>query len=312
VTVAPLLEVRDLTKVVRDGWTMRRACILDGLSLALDEGELFGLVGHNGAGKTTTFKCLLGFLRPTRGEVLFRGRPLDVAARGAIGFLPEQPYFYDYLTVEETLVFYANLHGLTGAACRQRVGELVELLRLGPKRRARLRTLSKGTLQRLGIAQAIVNRPRLLILDEPMSGLDPAGRHHMRELIRALGRDGTTIVFSSHVLPDTEALCSRVGIVARGRLRDVVAVGRDVDPAAWLLAVRRVSAETLATLARVAAAPPARDGDAWQVRLPGADAVQAALDAVRQGKATIERLVPVHASLEERFLAHVPDDGGLE
>jgi ABC-2 type transport system ATP-binding protein len=307
-----ILELRDLTKVVRSHWTMRRTCILDGLDLRLAEGELFGLVGHNGAGKTTTFKLLLGFLRPSRGSVRFLGRPLDTAARGAIGFLPEQPYFYDYLTVEETLGFYANLHGLRGAAARTRVEELVALVHLEPKRRARLRTLSKGTLQRVGLAQALLNRPRLLVLDEPMSGLDPAGRHHVRELIRGLSRDGTTIVFSSHVLSDAETLCSRVGILARGRLRDVIELRRDADPSAYLLAVRRATAETLAALEAAARAAPVPDGETWRIRLPGADAMYAALDAIRRTRATVESLTPVHTSLEERFLAHVKDEGTLD
>ncbi len=307
-----LLEVRGLTKVVRHGWTMRRTCILDGLDLALDEGELFGLVGHNGAGKTTTFKLLLGFLRPTSGRVWFRGRPLDTAARSEIGFLPEQPYFYDHLTVEETLGFYADLYGIPRAARRRRVDEVLAQVHLDPKRRARLRTLSKGTLQRLGVAQAILNRPRLLVLDEPMSGLDPAGRHHMRELIRALGRAGTTIVFSSHVLSDAEALCDRVGILAHGRLRDVVPITRDGDPAAYLLAVRRISEETIAELAQIGTGVPSAEGDAWRVRLAGGDAVHAALEAVRRARGAVESLTPVRTSLEERFLAHVKDDGSLD
>jgi ABC-2 type transport system ATP-binding protein len=310
--MAALLEVRGLTKYVWSGWTMRRTCILDGLDLAIDEGELFGLIGHNGAGKTTAFKLLLGFLRPSRGEVRFHGRPLDTAARGAVGFLPEHPYFYDHLTVEETLGFYAELHGLRGAARRRRVDEVLAEVHLDPKRRARLRTLSKGTLQRLGIAQAILNRPRLLILDEPMSGLDPAGRHHMRELVRALGRAGTTIIFSSHVLPDAEALCDRVGILSRGRLRDVVTMSRDADPAAYLLAVRHVTGETLASLSRLAGSAPTVDGDTWRVQLAGPEAVHAALDAVCRASGAIESLTPVHPSLEERFLAHVKDDGALD
>ena len=307
-----LLELQDLSKVVRHHWTMRQTCILDGLSLSIDAGELFGVIGHNGAGKTTTFKLLLGFLRPTRGEIRFCGRPLDVAARGEVGFLPEQPYFYDYLTVAETLGFYANLHGLSGADARRRVDEVMATLQLEPKRHARLRTLSKGTLQRVGVAQAIHNRPRLLILDEPMSGLDPVGRHHMRELIRGLQQTGTTVIFSSHVLPDAEALCSRVAILAGGRLRDVVVLDHDADPEAYLLAVRRVGAETVESLAKMAAAPPSADGGGWRVRLPSSDAVHQALDAVRRANGTIESLTPVHASLEERFLAHVKDDGGLD
>jgi ABC-2 type transport system ATP-binding protein len=310
--MSDLLVLDGLSKDVRDHWTMRRTRILDDVGLSLEEGELFGLIGHNGAGKTTTFKLVLGFLRPSAGRVLFAGRPLDAVARGHIGFLPESPYFYDYLTVEEALGFYANLYGIRGAACRARVAELLDQLHLAPKRRARLRTLSKGTLQRLGVAQAIVARPRLLILDEPMSGLDPAGRHHMRELIRSLQQDGTTVIFSSHILPDAEALCSRVGILAGGQLRDVVRLDHDADPSAYLLAVRRVSSEALDVLERLAAAPPQNRGDTWHVRLPDSAAVRAAMDAVRGTNATVESLTPVRASLEERFLAYVPESGGFE
>jgi ABC-2 type transport system ATP-binding protein len=307
-----LLVVDGLGKHVRHHWTMRKTNILADVSFALEEGELFGLIGHNGAGKTTTFKLILGLLRPSAGRIVFAGRPLDAAARRHVGFLPESPYFYDYLTVEEALGFYANLYGLRGAAARTRVEDLLAQLHLAPKRRAKLRTLSKGTLQRLGVAQAIVAQPRLLILDEPMSGLDPAGRHHMRELVRSLQHEGTTVVFSSHILPDAEALCSRVGILARGRLRDVVRLDQEADPSAYLLAVRRVSADTLDVLERLAAAPPVNRGDTWQVRLPDSAAVGAAMEAVRAANASVESLTPVRASLEERFLAHVPDQDGLD
>jgi ABC-2 type transport system ATP-binding protein len=307
-----LLELRGLTKHVRDHWTLRRTCILDHLELAIQEGELFGLIGHNGAGKTTTFKLVLGFLRPSAGSVLFAGRPLGTQARRHVGFLPESPYFYDYLTVEEALGFYANLYGLTGAAARDRCEELLAQLHLAPRRRMRLRALSKGTLQRLGIAQAILARPRLLVLDEPMSGLDPAGRHHMRELIRTLQQEGTTVLFSSHILPDAEALCSRVGILARGKLRDVVQLDHDADPSAYLLAVRRVSADALDVLERLAAAPPENRGDTWQVQLPDSAAVRAAMDALRASSASVESLTPLRASLEERFLAYVSEQEDLD
>jgi ABC-2 type transport system ATP-binding protein len=310
--MSDLLALRGLTKYVRDHWTMRRTCMLENVTLSLEEGELFGLIGHNGAGKTTTFKLVLGLLRPSAGTVRFAGRPLDAEARRHIGFLPESPYFYDYLTVEEALGFYANLYGLSGLACRQRRDELLAQLHLEPKRHAKLRTLSKGTLQRLGVAQAIIARPRLLILDEPMSGLDPAGRHHMRELIRSLQGDGTTVLFSSHILPDAEALCSRVGILARGELRDVVRLDHDADPSAYLLAVRRVSGDVLEVLERLAAAPPQNRGDTWHVRLPDSTAVRVAMEAVRGTSASVESLTPVRASLEERFLAYVADEQGLD
>lgn len=299
--MAAILEAHGLTKHFRDHWTFRRIPVLEQLDLRLESGEIFGLIGPNGSGKTTTLKLILGLLRPTCGTLTFSGRPVDAAARAAIGFLPEHPYFYDYLTVEETLVFFARLYGLSGSERRERVPELMQRLRLTPKRRAPMRTLSKGTLQRVGIAQAIMNRPRLLILDEPMSGLDPAGRRHMRELIRAERAAGTTVVFSSHILPDAEAICDRVGILAQGRLRDIVELRGGADAMGYLMEVRRVSADTLAAIQQMATAPASNEGDSWQVRLPGPEAVRAAVEAVHAGRGVIESLTPMRPSLEERF-----------
>jgi ABC-2 type transport system ATP-binding protein len=306
-----ILEVKGLTKWVRDHWTYRRIMLLDGLDVSLAENEIFGLIGPNGAGKTTTLKLIVGLLRPSSGTVLFDGRPLDVAARAAIGFLPEQPYFYDYLSVEETLTFFARLYGLAAAERRDRVSALLRDLHLEPKRQAPMRTLSKGTLQRVGIAQAMLARPRLLILDEPMSGLDPAGRAHMRDLIRGLRGVGTTVVFSSHVLPDAETLCDRVGIIAGGRLREIVTL-HEAEPDGYLLSVRRMTAEALAALQRVATGPAAADGQTWRVRLPGRDAVRTAVDTVHGADGVIESLMPLRPSLEERFLAWVKPETRLD
>jgi ABC-2 type transport system ATP-binding protein len=300
-----LLETRSLTKYFRHNWTMRRMIALDGLDLAVQQGEIFGLIGPNGAGKTTTFKVVLGLLHANGGTVSFRGEPLSTAARSAIGFLPEQPYFYDYLTVEEMLTLYGQLYGLYGSTLRQRVAAIIEQVQLGHKRRAALRSLSKGTLQRVGIAQALLNDPQLLILDEPMSGLDPTGRHAMRELIRARHAAGTTVIFSSHILPDAEALCDRVAILTRGALREVIDLRRSDNGHLYQLTVSGVSAETLAALERLTGAAPTRNGTGWRVRLPGSSTVGAALDLVRGAAGTVESLVPVHASLEERFLAHI-------
>lgn len=301
---AALLELRGLSKYFRHTWTMRRIMALQDLDLAVARGEIFGLIGHNGAGKTTTFKCLLGLLRPSAGAVRFAGGPLGVRERAAIGFLPEQPYFYDYLTVTETLRLYASLYGLHGRAARARVAEVIERVQLGHKRRAALRSLSKGTLQRVGIAQAILNQPALLILDEPMSGLDPTGRHAMRELVRELHAAGTTVIFSSHVLPDAEALCDRVAILAGGRLREIVDLRHAHGAHLYQLTVSSVGPDTLAALARLAGTAPVRGDSGWSVRLPGSQAIAPALDLVRGAGGTIESLVPVHPSLEERFLAH--------
>ena len=300
-----ILELRGLSKDYRHNWTMRRLRVLHDLDLAVRRGEILGLIGPNGAGKTTTFKCLLGLLRPNAGQVLFDGRPLGVRERADIGFLPEQPYFYDYLTVEETLSLYAHLYGQRGRAARARVAEVIEQVQLGHKRRASLRSLSKGTMQRVGIAQAILNRPRLLILDEPMSGLDPIGRHAMRELVRGLHASGTTVIFSSHILPDAEALCDRVAILTGGRLREIVDVRLDADACVYQLEVGALPADALAALERLAGTPAVANGRGWRLRLPGSAAVGPALDLVRGASGAVESLVPVHPSLEERFLAHV-------
>ena len=299
-----ILEATELTKYFRDHWSWRRYCALDGVNLRIDEGEIFGLIGPNGAGKTTTFKLLLGLLRPSRGAITFRGRPLDTAARAAIGFLPEQPYFYDHLTVQEILDFYARLHGLATADRRRRVIEVIEQVQLAPKRHASLRTLSKGTLQRVGIAQAILNRPRLVILDEPMSGLDPAGRRHMRELLSSLRDAGTTVIFSSHILPDAEALCTRVGILAQGRLREVVELPDTLHAQTYAMIVSGLEATAVAALEKLAGKPSSVNGASCSFRLSGQAAVRDALDIVRQGNGDVHSLAPVHPSLEERFLAH--------
>jgi ABC-2 type transport system ATP-binding protein len=307
-----ILEVKGLTKHVRDPWTFRRLTLVDGLDASLVENEIFGLIGPNGAGKTTTLKLIVGLLRPSRGTVRFDGRPLDVAARASIGFLPEQPYFYDYLSVQETLTFFARLYGLPAGEWRGRVHGLLRDLHLEAKRDAPMRTLSKGTLQRVGVAQAILARPRLLILDEPMSGLDPAGRAHMRDLIRGLRGVGTTVVFSSHVLPDAEALCDRVGIIAGGKMREIVTLQGAAEPDGYLLSVRRMTAEALAALQRIGEGPAAPDGDTWRVRLAGRAAVRSAVDTVHSADGVIESLTPVRPSLEERFLAWVKPEARLD
>jgi ABC-2 type transport system ATP-binding protein len=303
--MSAILELQGITKHFRHQWTMRRFVALDGVDLAVRQGEIFGLIGPNGAGKTTTFKVVLGLLRLTSGAVLLRGEPLTTAARAAVGFLPEQPYFYDYLTVHETLTMYGQLYGLHGVSLGRRVDEVIEALQLGHKRRASMRSLSKGTLQRVGVAQAILNHPQLLILDEPMSGLDPIGRHAMRELIGGLRQAGTTVVFSSHILPDAEALCDRVGILTGGKIREVVDLRGGDGGRVYQLTINGVGADTLTALARLAGGAPTQNGAGWRVRLSGTSTVGPALDLVRGAAGSVESLVPVHASLEERFLSYV-------
>ena len=218
------IEARDLAVVYRTGVLGRPVVGLDGLDLAVEPGEVFGYIGANGSGKTTTIKAFLSLIRPTRGEAfLFGGSARRPASRRDVGFLPEGPYFYEYLTGLETIDFYAQLSGMPRAGRAGRAGEVLERVGLSSAADRPVRTYSRGMRQRLGLAQAIVHRPRLVILDEPMSGLDPLGRRDVRLLILELAREGTTVFFSSHILSDVESLCDRVGVLSAGRL---VAMGR--------------------------------------------------------------------------------------
>lgn len=215
-----LLRVEELTKEFSTGFLRRgRHRALDGVTFELARGEVFGLLGPNGAGKTTTLKLLTGLLRPTSGRVtLFDRSPGDPEARRALGFLPEHPTFYDHLTGEELLRYFAGLCGVPAGDRAPRVTRVLDRVGLDDARRRPIRQYSKGMVQRLGLAQAIINEPALIILDEPMSGLDPIGRRDVRDLILELRDDGRTILFSSHILSDAELLCTRVAILRRGRL----------------------------------------------------------------------------------------------
>jgi ABC-2 type transport system ATP-binding protein len=209
----------------------RRVEALVDLDLEVRAGEIFGFVGPNGAGKTTTLKILAGLLKPTSGHAtLFGRRVTDPAAKRRMGFLPENPYFYDYLRPEEFLDFCGRLFGLPAAARRRRVDELLDLVGLEFARGRMLRRFSKGMLQRIGLAQALVNDPDLVVLDEPMSGLDPIGRKEVRDLIARLRDRGKTVFFSSHILSDVELLCDRVALVVGGRLRGMGRIDELLDP----------------------------------------------------------------------------------
>ncbi len=210
----------ELTKDYAVGfWRKRPYRALDRLTLEVEAGEVFGFLGPNGAGKTTTLKLLMQLVFPTSGHAEILGRPLgDLAVKRRIGYLPENPYFYDHLTAEELLTYFAALFGYRGADRRARASRLLDEVGIGAERRLQLRKFSKGMLQRVGIAQALINDPELVILDEPMSGLDPLGRREVRAMILGLRDRGCTVFFSSHVLSDAEALCHRVAILANGRL----------------------------------------------------------------------------------------------
>src|SRR5688500_14354569 len=237
--MAAAIETENLTKDFLVGfWRPRPYRALDGLTLSVEPGEVFGFLGPNGAGKSTTLKLLMQLIFPTVGTARILGKPAgDLAVRKRIGFLAENPYYYDYLTAEEVLTYFARLFAI--ADVKTRVSQVLDEVGIAGERRLRLRQFSKGMLQRVGLAQAILNEPEVVFLDEPMSGLDPLGRREVRDLILRLRARGCTVFFSSHILSDAEALCSRVAIMAQGRL---AASGRISDmvafePKGWELIV---------------------------------------------------------------------------
>ncbi|MBI3400195.1 MAG: ABC transporter ATP-binding protein [Acidobacteria bacterium] len=309
----PALATFELTKDYAIGfWRKRPYRALDGLTLEIAPGEVFGFLGPNGAGKTTTLKLLMQLVFPTAGRAEILGRPLgDLSVKRRIGYLPEHPYFYDYLTAEELLTYFAGLFGYAGAERRARATRLLDEVGIGAERRLQLRKFSKGMLQRVGIAQAILNDPELVIFDEPMSGLDPLGRRDVRALILRLRDRGCTVFFSSHVLSDAEALCDRVAILARGRL---AASGRLTDmlpfqARGWELVVSGVRDETIAALGpRVRRAVRMNEGS-YLLELPP-DSVPARLvGELTSAGAHLVSLNPIRQTLEEFFVEHVTAPG---
>ncbi len=214
-----MLEVNNLIKNFKTGFLGKEVTVLRGVSFCVESGEIFGFVGPNGAGKTTTFKCILGFALKSGGTINLMGETNGkVGIKSRIGYLPENPYFYDYLTGEELLRYMGELHGIKGKALEDKMDVLLSKVNMSHARKVQLRKYSKGMLQRIGIAQALINDPEFIILDEPMSGLDPIGRREIKDLILEEKAKGKTILLSSHMLSDVEALCDRVALLMSGRV----------------------------------------------------------------------------------------------
>src|SRR5262249_24298025 len=213
------LRIAGLTKSFTTGFIPKKRSVLSGISLEVEKGEIFGLLGPNGAGKTTTIKCNPSLVRPDSGTIELMGDPIPSRrAKARIGFLSENPYVYDFLTGREYLIFSARLHGYDQPTCRKKADELLGFFHLHSDADLQLRNYSKGMLQKIGLAQALINEPDFLILDEPMSGLDPIGRKEVRDLMLSIKAQGRTILFSSHILSDSELLCDRVSILVGGKV----------------------------------------------------------------------------------------------
>ena len=305
----PALATHDLTKDYAVGfWRKRPYRALDRLTLNVEPGEVFGFLGPNGAGKTTTLKLLMQLVFPTGGRAEILGRPLgDLDVKRRIGYLPENPYFYDYLTAEELLTYFAGLFGYRAQERRARASRLLDEVGIGAERRLQLRKFSKGMLQRVGLAQALVNDPEIVLLDEPMSGLDPIGRRQVRDLFAALPAGGTTVFFSSHIIADIEVLCDRVAILTRGRLAHLGRLDdlRQREDAAGHLEIT-VTGAGVAVLedalrkvegARVTATPAGA-----RIAVPSERDVDPALAAARGCGARLVSVQPVRQSLEDLFV----------
>jgi ABC-2 type transport system ATP-binding protein len=303
----PAVEIAGLSKSYPYGHIRRRwAPALVDLDLTVRRGEVFGYLGPNGSGKTTTLKILMGLVAPDAGTARLLGRPIsDHRAREPVGYLPENPYLYDYLTPDEYLDYVGRLFGLSAAVRGERGRRLLERVGLQKEARTALRRFSKGMLQRMGLAQALMNEPELVFLDEPMSGLDPIGRRLVREMILELKSAGRTVVFSTHILSDAESLCDRVAVLRAGRL---VAVGAlddilRIDVAHMEVLVTGLSAEAAERLG-VGAELRRAVGERWIFQVPEKE-LGSLVRAAEEGGGRILSVQPVRQSLEDFFFQEV-------
>ncbi len=306
--LVPVVQTWNLGKIYRTGfWLSQKIESLKNCSLTVYQGETFGLLGPNGAGKTTLLKTLLSVIRPTSGRAVLLGHPIgDRAVKQRIGYLPENAYFYDYLTAWEFLQFAAGLFQIPKSVQKQRIPFLLDLVGLAQStaRKKQLRQYSKGMLQRVGMAQALINDPEVVFLDEPMSGLDPLGRYQVREIILSLKKQGKTIFFNSHVLADVEQICDRIAILARGELICVGSLDQLLGMAdSYQVVVKGGNFEKLKSWI----GELAFEGDCWHGQLKGDP--QEFIAAVRLMDAQLISINLARTSLEEFFIRQLKERG---
>ncbi|HEY8225590.1 MAG TPA: ABC transporter ATP-binding protein [Pyrinomonadaceae bacterium] len=305
-----VIEINNLTKDYEVGFIRKRKVrALDGLSLTVEGGQIFGFLGANGAGKTTTLKILMRLIFPTAGQARILGEDIqNVSVHQKIGYLPENPYFYDYLTAREFLDYCAQLFGLNAAERRKRAADLLARVRLDEKRwDTQLRKFSKGMLQRVGLAQSIINDPQIVFLDEPMSGLDPIGRREVRDLIAALRQEGKTVFMCSHILSDIEILCDQVAILRGGKLSQVGRLDelrQHSDGTSHVeVVVSGTTREALSTaLPTQVTFTISETAGGLRIEVPDETHVDAVLVALRKAGGSLVSVQQVRQSLEELFI----------
>jgi ABC-2 type transport system ATP-binding protein len=299
-------------KDFRPGFGLRRKRVLHGVTFEVREGEIFGFVGPNGAGKTTTLKILMGLIRPTEGLASILG--CDVAESGfrnQIGFLPENPYFYPFLTAREILDFYARLSGVDSGRRAARVDELLEIVNLSYAADARLRTYSKGMLQRVGVAQALINDPEVVFFDEPMSGLDPIGRKEIRDVLLSLRAAGKTVFMTTHILHDVEMICDRVAIIVKGAIRHQGCI-EDFLPDSTVstdIVLSQLPADAATDMEEDFSVEMRGLGERVELRVSEKQ-VGDVLEAALRSGAHVVSVTPHRSSLEEVFLSAVQEEEG--
>lgn len=306
-TVAAI-EIENLTKDYPFGFLhLKKKRSLEGLTMCVNQGEIFGFLGPNGAGKSTTIKLLIALIFPTAGTARILEKPIsDVTMHQHIGYLPEQPYFYDYLTAAELLDYFARFHELKDADRRERVARTLKKVGLETARKIQLRKYSKGMLQRVGLAQAILHDPQVVILDEPMSGLDPVGRREVRDIILELKRDGRTVLFSTHILSDAEMLCDRVGVIVGGKLRGVGAPDEIVGMKPVGMEILFEFASGVANVSALVS-KATQTGNRYRMQVAEENLYQT-LEQLRAAGAKILSVTQVKATLEEYFMHLVEAD----
>jgi ABC-2 type transport system ATP-binding protein len=298
----PAIEIEDLTKDYPYGFLqLKKKRSLEGLTMQVEAGEVFGFLGPNGAGKSTTIKLLMRLIFPTKGTARILGKSIaDVEMHKDIGYLPEQPYFYDYLTASEVLDYFARFHGFSAAERQDRVARMLKKVGLETAGKIQLRKYSKGMLQRVGLAQAILHDPALVVLDEPMSGLDPVGRREVRDIILELKQQGKTVLFSTHILTDAEMLCDRVGVIVGGKLQGIGAPGEIVGLKAHGM---EILFELVASDDRGHAllTQATRTGDRYRLEVEEGDLYEA-IEELHAVAARILSVTQIKPSLEEYFM----------